>query len=345
LLQILYNQGIFTPNQIKEFLNNYNTLAGEVQNLRDEMQVLREKKKTTESLSDDVEDLKQLSAKGRELQELRKVFPNASSPVELAIASRMLMPQDDGKAVQALQERIRQLEQAGVEERHRQDLKDLSDRTDARITGEVGRLEQQVLSLQGELASKTPRGSAIEELKGIVESYKKLQTDLQALGITTGTGEKDSLAMRALDRVGGKILDVAEKYGLIDMVLTGQGPQQGAGRPPPPPTDLQGKPYTQEEFHQAAQVWIRDAGGKLLKDQITIDDKGFLMGFGEHIHRYIAQRNPQGVKPYITSDNHYVVPNSLSEDYLVWARQNVPQQSAPPPSGYGGQSERANPGF
>ena len=340
LLQVLYDQGIYTPDQIKEIFNSVQTLAGEVQNLRDEIQVLREKKKTAESLSDDVEDLKQISAKGRELQELRKVF-SSSSPVELAIASRMLMPQDDGKAVQALQAKILALELAQVEDRHRNDLRDLSDR----MSGEVGRLEQQVLNLQTGLASKTPRGSAVDELKGIVEAYKKLQTDLEGLGLTKKEGGNESLAMRALDRVGGKIMDVAEKYGLIDYVLTGGQSQQGTGRPPTPPTDREGKPYTQDEFNNSAIVWIRDAGLKLSKDQIMIDDKGFLLGYGDHIHRYIAQRNPQGVKPYVTPDDHYVVPNSLSEDYLVWARQNVPQQPAPPPPGPGASRERPNTGF
>jgi len=87
--------------------------------------------------------------------------------------------------------------------------------------------------------------------------------------------------------------------------------------------------YDQNEFNNAAMAWIRNQGLKLNKDQVMTDPKGFLMGYGDHIHGYIAQRKLQGVQPYIAPDNYYVVPNTLSEDYLVWARQNVPQQSAP----------------
>jgi hypothetical protein len=346
MLQALDGQGIDTPEKLGQYFTSVGALQGQVKDLQDQLQTLQEKNKTIGGFDQDVEDLKQISAKGREIQELRKVFPT-TDPVNIALAARLMEGLGGGgNEIQALRKELNDLKSAQTEERHRQDMRDLSDR----MSGEVGRLEQQVLILQGEITNKTPRGSAIEELKGVVDNYKKVQEELKELGLATGTGEKKSAIEKALDIVGDKLMNVAEKYGLIDMVLTGGQSMQGTGRPPPPPTDLQGKPYSQDEFNNAAIVWVRDDGRKLLKDQISIDDRGFIMGYGEHIHKYIAQRNPQGVRPYITPDDHYVVPNSLSEDYLVWVRQNVPQQPvpqqpAPQQPGPGASSERTNTGF
>jgi len=341
MFQALAGQEIDTPEKLGKFFTDVRALQGQNKNLQDQLLVLQEKNKTIGSYGQEVEDLKNISATGREIQELRKVFPT-TDPVNIALAARLMEGLGGGgNEIQALRKEINDLKSAQVEDRHRIEMQPYRDRQAA--------LEQQVQNLQVSLSQQPQRGSAIDELKGIVATYNNLQKDLEGLGITTGTGEKKSAVEKALDLVGDKIMNVAEKYGLIDYVLTGGQSATGTGRPPTPPTDLRGKPYDQNEFNSSAVVWIRDAGSQLIKDQIMIDDKGFLLGYGDHIHRYIAQRKPQGVQPYITPDNHYVVPNSLSEDYLLWARQNVPQQPIPgvPPQqpGPGAPNERPRTGF
>jgi hypothetical protein len=291
-------QGISTPEQLRQFLSNVSALSLQVQELQARLQELQQRQQEAQNLKTELEDLKTLTAKGKEIQELRKVF-SSSSPLESALAWKVIM--GNNTEIDQLRQEVQQLRQALIESQY---------------SKRISELESMIQAIQ------QSRPNPIQEIKGIIETYKTLQQELSSLGIGKESG-KESLLSQALDKIGAKLADMAEKYGLIDM-LTGQAPAQGTGSPPPPPSGNPGPAppagpttYTQAEFNQASREWISRIRGKLLPGQIVTDDQGFIAGRDPtHIRRYIAS-HPQQIQPFI-QDDYYVVPNIYARDFIAF---------------------------
>jgi hypothetical protein len=291
-------QGISTPEQLRQFLSNVSALSLQVQELQARLQELQQRQQEAQNLKTELEDLKTLTAKGKEIQELRKVF-SSSSPLESALAWKVIM--GNNTEIDQLRQEVQQLRQALIESQY---------------SKRISELESMIQAIQ------QPRPNPIQEIKGIIETYKTLQQELSSLGIGKESG-KESLLSQALDKIGAKLADMAEKYGLIDM-LTGQAPAQGTGSPPPPPSGNPGPPppagpttYTQAEFNQASREWISRIRGKLQPGQVIVDDQGFIAGRDPtHIRRYLAS-HPQQIQPFI-QDDYYVVPNIYARDFIAF---------------------------
>jgi hypothetical protein len=295
----LQAQGISTPEQLRQFLSNVSALSIQVQELQARLQELQQRQQEAQNLKTELEDLKTLTAKGREIQELRKVF-SSSSPLESALAWKILA--GNNQEIDQLRQELQQLRQQLVESQY---------------SRRIAELESMIQAIQ------QSRPNPIQEIKEIITTYKTLQSELSSLGIGKESG-KESLLSSALDKIGAKLADMAEKYGLIDM-LTGQAPAQGTGSPPPPPSGNPGPApppagpttYTQAEFNQASREWISRIRGKLLPGQIVTDDQGFIAGRDPtHIRRYLAS-HPQQIQPYYEGD-YYVVPNIYARDFIAF---------------------------
>jgi hypothetical protein len=295
----LQAQGISTPEQLRQFLSNVSALSLQVQELQQRLQEMQQKQQETQNLKTELEDLKTLTAKGKEIQELKKVF-SSSSPLESALAWKVIM--GNNTEIDQLRQEIQSLKQQLVESQY---------------SRRIAELESMIQAY-----AQQPRPNPIQEIKEIITTYKTLQSELSSLGIGKESG-KESLLSSALDKIGAKLADMAEKYGLIDM-LTGQAPAQGTGSPPPPPSGNPGPAppagpttYTQAEFNQASREWISRIRGKLLPGQIVTDDQGFIAGRDPtHIRRYLTS-HPQQIQPYYEGD-YYVVPNIYARDFIAF---------------------------
>jgi hypothetical protein len=305
----LQAQGISTPEQLRQFITNVSALSLQVQELQARLQELQQRQQEAQNLKTELEDLKTLTAKGKEIQELKKVF-SSSSPLESALAWKVIM--GNNTEIDQLRQEIQSLKQQLIESQHSRRIAEV----ESQYSHRIAELESMI-----QACIQQPKPNPIQEIKGIIETYKTLQQELSSLGIGKEPG-KESLLSSALDKIGAKLATMAEQYGLIDM-LTGQAPVQGTGSPPPPPSGNPGPPpagpttYTQAEFNQASQEWINRIRGKLQPGQVVVDDQGFIAGRDPtHIRRYLAS-HPQQIQPFI-QDEYYVVPNIYARDFIAF---------------------------
>jgi DNA-binding transcriptional MerR regulator len=298
LLKFCRENGI-TLNKLQEILNSYPQLVQQVTSLSEVIEELKSKRETKEILALQADDLKEMVALGKSIEELKKLYPQEDT-LKVVMAYRMLKEDSrkDDATIQMLMQKIDTLEKTISEQK--------KEAFEERVLSEIRSLNNRLNAIQSQPARTAP----LQELKDIVESYKALKEGIKELGISSAGGVKEQLVESALTQIGNAISGVMAKVGMEAGQITGN-PNQ----PPPAPEDAQDK------YDMECKEFIEKYGSQIKEGDIRITEGNHVVGKSKIIHDFLNTCNINSIpKPYITHDNFFILPPDYAHTFLIWLR-------------------------
>jgi DNA-binding transcriptional MerR regulator len=295
LLKFCRENGI-TLNKLQEILNSYPQLVQQVTSLSEVIEELKSKRETKEILALQADDLKEMVALGKSIEELKKLYPQEDT-LKVVMAYRMLKEDSrkDDATIQMLMQKIDTLEKTISEQK--------KEAFEERVLSEIRSLNNRLNAIQSQPARTAP----LQELKDIVESYKALKEGIKELGISSAGGVKEQLVESALTQIGNAISGVMAKVGME----AGHNPNQ----PPPAPED------EQDSFDVACKEFIEKYGNQIKEGDIRITPENHVVGKSKIIHDFLNTCNINSIpRPYITHDNFFILPPDYAQPFLIWLR-------------------------
>jgi DNA-binding transcriptional MerR regulator len=299
LLKFCKEKGI-TLNKLQEILDAYPQLIQQVNAMSEVIEEMKGKRETKEILSLQADDLKEMVALGKSIEELKKLYPQEDT-FKVVMAYRMLKEDSrkDDATIQMLMQKIDSLEKSISEQK--------KEAFEERVLSEIRSLNTRLNAIQSQPARTAP----LQELKEIVESYKALREGIKELGISSAGGVKEQLVESALTQIGNAISGVMAKVGMEAGQITGN-PNQ----PPPAPEDAQDK------YDMECKEFIEKYGAQIKEGDIRITEEGnHVVGKSKIIHDFLNACNINSIpRPYITHDNFFILPPDYAQPFLIWLR-------------------------
>jgi DNA-binding transcriptional MerR regulator len=299
LLKFCKEKGI-TLNKLQEILDAYPQLIQQVNAMSEVIEEMKGKRETKEILSLQADDLKEMVALGKSIEELKKLYPQEDT-LKTVMAYRMLKEDSrkDDATIQVLMQKIDSLEKSISEQK--------KEAFEERVLSEIRSLNNRLNAIQSQPARTAP----LQELKEIVESYKTLKEGIKELGISSAGGIKEQLVESALNQIGNAISGVMAKVGMEAGQIAGNPSQ-----PPPAPEDAQDK------YDMECKEFIEKYGAQIKEGDIRITEEGnHVVGKSKIIHDFLNTCNINSIpKPYITHDNFFILPPDYAHPFLIWLR-------------------------
>jgi len=301
LLKFCKEKGI-TLNKLQEILDAYPQLIQQVNAMSEVIEEMKGKRETKEILSLQADDLKEMVALGKSIEELKKLYPQEDT-FKVVMAYRMLKEDSrkDDSTIQMLMQKIDSLERSISEQK--------KEAFEERVLSEIRSLNNRLNAIQSQPARTAP----LQELKDIVESYKALKEGIKELGISSAGGIKEQLIESALTQIGNAISGVMAKVGMEAGQITGNPSQPP--QPPPAPEDAQDK------YDMECKEFIEKYGSQIKEGDIRITEGNYVVGKSNIIHDFLNTCNINSIpRPYITHDNFFIIPPDYAQQFLIWLR-------------------------